>query len=575
MPRITVRPRTVALVAGLLPLAATVALAVVPTYVDSVVVTGRNSGFGASSPDGRFGYFTGMVASSPAAMTKVDLATMAVVGSPLVFNTGENSTGRLAVTPDGASVLVGMGDNSHAGTLVKVDAATMTRTASVALPGAANKRPMAVVVSADGEYAYVGNGVDGNGQGKIWKVRVSDMTVAAGPVNVGGATEAGSYLLLLSPDGSNLYSFDTNADPGHVYRLSTSSMSLTGTITGTTPYPVSGVISPDGHYAYTADYNVDPGVATKYDLTTMQQVATASFPAAPVGIYGLAIAPDGSEIYAADESHPIKVTPIATGSMTVGTGTTVGVGSSYSNAVVASPEGQYIYVNDLNPTPNGLVYRLQVAAPSLLTVTTAGTGAGTVTGASGRIDCGVTCTASLGPAAQVALVATAASGSTFAGWSGDCTGTGPCTVSMSSARGVTATFEPAPATEPSAPGTAERPAAATDTTTGTAPTVSTRGAAVIRGVVLATVLVPSAPGTLTVRASMGRTVACTARVAVAAPGPMVARCQLSRAAQAKIGSGPVAVRVVSTLVTAGGSRATSARTVRLGRWRQRVRAIAG
>jgi hypothetical protein len=40
----------------------------------------------------------------------------------------------------------------------------------------------------------------------------------------------------------------------------------------------------------------------------------------------------------------------------------------------------------------------------------------------------------------VTLNATAASGSTFAGWSGACTGTGTCTVSMTAARSVTATF---------------------------------------------------------------------------------------------------------------------------------------
>jgi len=40
----------------------------------------------------------------------------------------------------------------------------------------------------------------------------------------------------------------------------------------------------------------------------------------------------------------------------------------------------------------------------------------------------------------VTLTAAAASGSTFAGWSGACTGTGTCTVSMTAAQSVTATF---------------------------------------------------------------------------------------------------------------------------------------
>jgi hypothetical protein len=43
----------------------------------------------------------------------------------------------------------------------------------------------------------------------------------------------------------------------------------------------------------------------------------------------------------------------------------------------------------------------------------------------------------------VTLTATAASGSTFAGWSDACTGTGGCTVSMTQARTVIATFNTA------------------------------------------------------------------------------------------------------------------------------------
>ena len=41
---------------------------------------------------------------------------------------------------------------------------------------------------------------------------------------------------------------------------------------------------------------------------------------------------------------------------------------------------------------------------------------------------------------SVTLVAVPATGSTFAGWSGACTGTGTCTVAMTAARTVTATF---------------------------------------------------------------------------------------------------------------------------------------
>ena len=73
-----------------------------------------------------------------------------------------------------------------------------------------------------------------------------------------------------------------------------------------------------------------------------------------------------------------------------------------------------------------------------LTVTKVG--AGTVTSAPAGIDCGATCTASYASGTSVTLTATPAAGSAFSGWSGACSGTGSCQVTMSAARAVTATF---------------------------------------------------------------------------------------------------------------------------------------
>jgi cellulose 1,4-beta-cellobiosidase len=75
-----------------------------------------------------------------------------------------------------------------------------------------------------------------------------------------------------------------------------------------------------------------------------------------------------------------------------------------------------------------------------LTVTKSGTGAGTVTSSPTGINCGSTCTASFASTVTVTLTAAATSG-TFTSWSGACSGTAAtCTVAMSQARSVTATF---------------------------------------------------------------------------------------------------------------------------------------
>jgi len=79
-------------------------------------------------------------------------------------------------------------------------------------------------------------------------------------------------------------------------------------------------------------------------------------------------------------------------------------------------------------------------------VARSGTGSGTVTSSPAGIDCGSTCSASFASGTSVTLTASAAADSTFAGWSGACSGTGPCTVSMTEARSVTATFTSTPET---------------------------------------------------------------------------------------------------------------------------------
>jgi Ca2+-binding RTX toxin-like protein len=73
-----------------------------------------------------------------------------------------------------------------------------------------------------------------------------------------------------------------------------------------------------------------------------------------------------------------------------------------------------------------------------LTVTTSGSGSGRVTGPD--IDCGPDCTETYTHGTVVVLNATAASGSSFTGWTGACSGTGSCTVTMSAAKAVTAMF---------------------------------------------------------------------------------------------------------------------------------------
>jgi hypothetical protein len=79
----------------------------------------------------------------------------------------------------------------------------------------------------------------------------------------------------------------------------------------------------------------------------------------------------------------------------------------------------------------------------VLTVSLGGSGAGTVTG--GGISCPGSCSNSYPVGTMVTLTATPEEGSVFSGWSGGgCSGSGTCTVTMSSEKAVSATFTASP-----------------------------------------------------------------------------------------------------------------------------------
>jgi hypothetical protein len=83
-----------------------------------------------------------------------------------------------------------------------------------------------------------------------------------------------------------------------------------------------------------------------------------------------------------------------------------------------------------------------------LSVAKTGSGNGTVTSNPAGINCGADCLQSYTAGTVVTLAATPAAGSSFSGWSGACTGTGSCSVTMSESRSVTAAFDLVPDNTP-------------------------------------------------------------------------------------------------------------------------------
>jgi uncharacterized repeat protein (TIGR01451 family) len=133
----------------------------------------------------------------------------------------------------------------------------------------------------------------------------------------------------------------------------------------------------------------------------------------------------GSLASAFDATVSLVVTPTATGTIT--------------NSVSVSGAQQ-----DLAPANNSITQNTTVVPVFTLTAAIAGTGTGTVTSDLGGINCPGLCSTSLAMGTSVSLTATAASGFTFSGWSGACSGSDVCTLTMDANRNATATFVPTP-----------------------------------------------------------------------------------------------------------------------------------
>jgi M6 family metalloprotease-like protein len=178
---------------------------------------------------------------------------------------------------------------------------------------------------------------------------------------------------------------------------------------------------------------------------TAARSATATFTLAPVPTYALTVAKAGTGSGTVTSSTG-GIACGATCSATYASGTVVTLtaaaagGSSFtgwSGACVGSGTCTVTMTAARNVTAT---FTLTPVPTYALTVAKAGTGSGTVTSSTGGIACGATCSATYASGTVVTLTAAAAGGSSFSGWSGACAGTGPCVVTMSAARSVTATF---------------------------------------------------------------------------------------------------------------------------------------
>ncbi len=343
-----------------------------------------------------------MFESGVPSVSVIDTANLSVVATITTGITGQPSG--VAVSDDGTLVYVA----NNNGTVAVIDAATNTVVNTLSPPPGQPRQLAGIVVAG----------------GSVWATDLFTGEV----LNVTDNTMPGLFIsfgmmgVAADPSGSRLYvSYGESAD-GNLkiaiidvatsfaqQTLTSVQISTSGMDSGSNPGGIA--VSPSGAFVYAP-------VLSENKLAVMNTSNNSVRPLIPVGPapFGVAVDPMGTRVYVGvSGNRTVTVLDAATNAV-LQTGVAVGTnpmvfGSFVAGARPAPPPPQYA-----------------------LTVQTAGNGFGSVMAnpmpTNGTYAAGTV----------VALTATPNSSSQFGGWSGVCSGTGACSVTMDSAKSVTATF---------------------------------------------------------------------------------------------------------------------------------------
>jgi DNA-binding beta-propeller fold protein YncE len=220
--------------------------------------------------------------------------------------------------------------------------------------------PDGVVVSPNGKYVYVTN--ENSGEVSQYTVGQGGELVADSPEFVGAGD--GPAAIAVSPNGEYVYVGDTNefnsASPAiSQYTVGAGGeLTLNSTTTGNSlddpgAYPGSIAISPNGKYLYITNADVTNGInAISQFVIGVNGALSANGTAdnSDLGMpSGIAIAPNGEDVYVAGENDTLDAYTISNQSPDEGAlldDSTTYVENLYgqSQGVAVSPDGGYVYV---------------------------------------------------------------------------------------------------------------------------------------------------------------------------------------------------------------------------------------
>ena len=299
---------------------------------------------------------------------------------PTVAATGDGLWG-IAVSPNGNSVYAVSEDSGKVEQYNVGSGGGLTPKSAGAVT--AGLFPSYVAVRPDSRSVYVSLDVEGTGVPSPlaqFDAAADGTLTAKSPAAVGsGERPIGPAV---SPDGRSLY---VASEQGVVQYDIDSAGKLTlknpGTVGTTDGFDVA--VSPDGRSVYVAAHRFGiSGFVEQYDVTSGGRLVAKSPQSVPTGdpgAWGIAITPDGTSVYVANEG-PGTGPPGSVSQFTVGTGgkltakspATVSAGES-PNDIAVSADGKSVYVTDRS---GGVVWQFSVGSGGKLSPKSPATVAG-------------------------------------------------------------------------------------------------------------------------------------------------------------------------------------------------------
>src|SRR4029453_7453841 len=206
--------------------------------------------------------------------------------------------------------------------------------------------------------------------------------------------------------------------------------------------PATANVPPPGHYLlFIINSNGVPSIGNVVQLPITAPgptLASLSPSSAQAGGAGFTLTVTGSNFVSGASvrwNGSARTTTFVSASQltaTIGSADIAAAGTA--QVTVANPDGTVSNALPFTVTGGGTTFTL--------TVTRNGSASsqGTVTSSPAGINCGSTCGSAFTSGTVVTLTARVTGNRVFAGWSGACTGTGTCTVTMNANTAVTATF---------------------------------------------------------------------------------------------------------------------------------------